>query len=91
MDELEEKVNISEVFNKIKKDYPELEDDEEQFHEKIKECLKSGKFNLLIVSYEIDETTKDIMNYLRDVYEEKFGASNLSIIKIKIVNLKFLL
>ncbi|MEM2777063.1 MAG: DUF4268 domain-containing protein [Candidatus Bathyarchaeia archaeon] len=83
LDELEKKVDISKVFNKIKEVNPDLEYDEEQFFEKIKECLKSGKFNLLIVSYEIDETIKDIMNYLRDVYEVKIQGIEFKYYKDK--------
>ena len=65
LDELEEKVNLEDVFKRIKEDYPDLEVSLREFKENIKRNLNSGKFNLTIVSYSIDETTREIMDYLR--------------------------
>jgi len=37
-----------------------------EFKENIKQNLNNGKIDLTIVSYSIDETTREIMNYLRN-------------------------
>jgi len=65
LDELEERVDLEAAYGKVKEDYPDIEGGLSEFKEHIKQNLNAGKFNLVIVSYFIDETTREIMDYLR--------------------------
>lgn len=65
LDELEEKVDLKSAHTKIKEDYPDLEIGFNEFRERVKQSLNDGRFNLIVVSYSIDETTRDTMDYLR--------------------------
>jgi len=65
LDELEEKVKLETTFEKIKEDYPDFEISFSEFRELVKQSLNLGRFSLIVVSYFIDETTKEIMDYLR--------------------------
>jgi len=63
---------FSQVLEKLKEGQPEYQDISYQdVEDRIKECLTKGELNLLIVSYEIDESIRRVVDYLREVYEMK--------------------
>jgi len=74
LDDLERKRKISEVFKKVQNDHPDLYESEADFRMRLKDCLKNGRFTLLLVSYQIDDRTKEVMSYLRNTYGIKIGA-----------------
>lgn len=62
---MKEKVNLESVFNRILDDNPDLDISSDEFEDKVKQSLKDGRFNLIIISYSIDDTIIEVMDYLR--------------------------
>jgi hypothetical protein len=65
LDELKEKVDLKSVFDMIKEDYPNIDMRLNDFEESLRQNLNDGRFNLIIVSYSIDDTIIEVMDYLR--------------------------
>lgn len=65
LDELKEKVDIKPVFDRIREDYPDFELSLNDFEDNLKQSLNDGRFNLIIISYSIDDTIIEVMDYLR--------------------------
>ena len=78
-EELERRVRQNTDYNSLEEVVKKLsaeEADSDAFHmeevnERIEECLRGKKLQLLIVSYEVDEETKKIARFLRETYGMK--------------------